>query len=135
MRLVQRTAIWLQEGRVTELAALRSADFLEPLLRRESYLALLWERPMVHERLLKLLGSARWPATYLLQHPGVMDELAGDAWLTERFNPAEFESELAMRLKALRPLAKTTPKHCSTCCAAPTMPNCFVLWRAILKAA
>jgi [glutamine synthetase] adenylyltransferase / [glutamine synthetase]-adenylyl-L-tyrosine phosphorylase len=100
-RLVQRTAAWLQEGRVTELAALRSADFLEPLLRRDSYLALLWERPVVHERLLKLLGSARWPATYLLQHPGVMDELAGDAWLTERFAAAEFESELAMRLKAL----------------------------------
>ena len=100
-RLVQRTTSWLQEGRVTELAALRSADFLEPLLRRDSYLALLWERPVVHERLLKLLGSARWPATYLLRHPGVMDELAGDAWLTERFDASEFESELALRLKAL----------------------------------
>ena len=100
-RLVQRTSAWLQEGRVTEQAALRSADFLEPLLRRDSYLALLWERPVVHERLLKLLGSARWPATYLLQHPGVMDELAGDAWLTERFDAPEFERELAMRLKAL----------------------------------
>jgi [glutamine synthetase] adenylyltransferase / [glutamine synthetase]-adenylyl-L-tyrosine phosphorylase len=100
-RLVQRTSAWLQEGRVTELAALRSADFLEPLLRRDSYLALLWERPVVHERLLKLLGSARWPATYLLQHPGVMDELAGDAWLTERFDAPEFEAELAMRIKAL----------------------------------
>jgi len=102
MRLVQRTSTWLQEGRVTELAALRSADFLEPLLRRESYLALLWERPVVHERLLKLLGSARWPASYLLKHPGVMDELAGDAWLTERFEPPEFEAELALRLKALK---------------------------------
>ena len=102
MRLVQRTNTWLMEGRVTELAALRSADFLEPLLRRESYLSLLWERPVVHERLLKLLGSARWPASYLLKHPGVMDELAGDAWLTERFEPPEFEAELALRLKALK---------------------------------
>ena len=102
MRLVQRTTSWLQEGRITELAALRSADFLEPLLRRESYLALLWERPVVHERLLKLLGSARWPAKYLLQHPGVMDELAGDAWLTERFDAPEFEAELALRLKSLK---------------------------------
>jgi glutamate-ammonia-ligase adenylyltransferase len=102
MRLVQRTSAWLQEGRVTELAALRSADFLEPLLRRESYLSLLWERPMVHERLLKLLGSARWPASYLLKHPGVMDELAGDAWLTEHFEPPAFEAELALRLKSLK---------------------------------
>ncbi len=102
MRLVQRTASWLHDGRITELAALRSADFLEPLLRRESYLSLLWERPVVHERLLKLLGSARWPAKYLLQHPGVMDELAGDAWLTERFDAVEFEAELSLRLKSLK---------------------------------
>ena len=60
-------------------AALRWADWIEPLLRRESYLALLVERPAVHERLLRLLGAARWPARYLLQHPGVIDELASDA--------------------------------------------------------
>ncbi|MEP6826197.1 MAG: glutamine-synthetase adenylyltransferase, partial [Ramlibacter sp.] len=69
-RLVGRTAQWLQEGRVSEEAALRMADWIEPLLRRESYLALLLERPGVHERLLRLLGAARWPARYLLQHPG-----------------------------------------------------------------
>ena len=39
-------------------AALRMIDWIEPLLRRESYLALLWERPGVHERLLRLLGWA-----------------------------------------------------------------------------
>jgi glutamate-ammonia-ligase adenylyltransferase len=32
----------------------------------------------VHERLLRLLGAARWPARYLMQHPGVIDELASD---------------------------------------------------------
>lgn len=102
IRLVQRTGTWLREGRVSELAALRSADFMEPLLRRESYLALLWERPKVHERLLKLLGSARWPARYLLQHPGVIDELASDAWLSERFQAADFERELALRLQSVQ---------------------------------
>jgi glutamate-ammonia-ligase adenylyltransferase len=44
-RLVARTAQWLQKGRVSEEAALRMADWIEPLLRRESYLALLVERP------------------------------------------------------------------------------------------
>jgi [glutamine synthetase] adenylyltransferase / [glutamine synthetase]-adenylyl-L-tyrosine phosphorylase len=37
---------------------------------------LLLERPAVQERLLRLLGAARWPARYLMQHPGVIDELA-----------------------------------------------------------
>ncbi|MDO8773355.1 MAG: bifunctional [glutamate--ammonia ligase]-adenylyl-L-tyrosine phosphorylase/[glutamate--ammonia-ligase] adenylyltransferase [Burkholderiaceae bacterium] len=102
IRLVQRTGVWLREGRVTELAALRSADFMEPLLRRESYLALLWERPTVHERLLKLLGSARWPARYLLQHPGVIDELASNGWMHERFQAADFEHELLLRVQSLQ---------------------------------
>jgi glutamate-ammonia-ligase adenylyltransferase len=102
LRLVARTGQWLEEGRVSEEAALRMADWIEPLLRRESYLALLLERPGVHERLLKLLGAARWPARYLLQHPGVIDELAGAQLLAERFVPEEFEKELEDRRRSLQ---------------------------------
>jgi glutamate-ammonia-ligase adenylyltransferase len=102
IRLVQRTQSWVDEGRVGEEAAVRWSDWIEPLLRRESYLALLVERPAVHEQLLRLLGAARWPARYLLQHPGVIDELASPALLLERFDPVQFERELQERLVALQ---------------------------------
>ncbi len=102
LKLLQRTNTWVTQGRVSEEAAVRWSDWIEPLLRRESYLALLVERPRVHEQLLRLLGLARWPATYLLQHPGVIDELAGEALLAERFMPAEFEHELERRLASLQ---------------------------------
>ncbi len=102
VRLVQRTGAWLQEGRVSEEAALRMADWVEPLFRRESYLALLQERPAVHERLLRLLGAARWPARYLLKHPGVIDELASQQLLNDRFDPVQFEAELESRMAALK---------------------------------
>ena len=102
LKLLQRTNAWIDEGRVSEEAAVRWSDWMEPLLRRESYLALLVERPRVHEQLLRLLGLARWPAKYLLQHPGVIDELAGEALLAERFVPAEFEQELERRLASLQ---------------------------------
>ena len=111
-RLVQRTAQWLQEGTVTEQAALRLLDWVEPLLRRESYLALLLERPAVHERLLRLLGAARWPARYLLQHPGVIDELASDEMLHERFDDAAFSRELQQRLEALRRTGEDDEETC-----------------------
>lgn len=101
-RLVQRTGDWLEQGRVTEVAALRMADWLEPLLRRESYLALLQERPAVHERLLHVLGAAKWPARYLLKHPGVIDELAGHQLYAERFDPVVFEAELEARRVSLQ---------------------------------
>lgn len=101
-RVIARTGQWLLEGRVGEEAAVRMADWLEPLLRRESYLALLLERPGVHERLLRLLGSARWPARYLLRHPGVIDELASEAMFSERFDAAAFEQDLEERRRSLR---------------------------------
>jgi glutamate-ammonia-ligase adenylyltransferase len=102
LKLLQRTNAWIADGRITEEAAVRWSDWMEPLLRRESYLALLVERPRVHEQLLRLLGMARWPAKYLQQHPGVIDELASDALLAERFVPAEFETELQRRLTSLQ---------------------------------
>jgi glutamate-ammonia-ligase adenylyltransferase len=98
---VLRTAAWVRSGSVTDAAAVKLADWIEPLLRRESYLALLLERPTVHERLLRLLGNARWPARYLLLHPGVIDELASHQMLVERFRPADFEAELEQRRAAL----------------------------------
>jgi glutamate-ammonia-ligase adenylyltransferase len=102
MRLLARTVQWVHEGRATEEAAVRLVDWIEPLLRRESYLALLLERPNVHERMLRLLGAARWPARYLLLHPGVIDELAGADIFFERFDPAEFETDLEHRRDALK---------------------------------
>ena len=102
IRLVARTGQWLVQGQASEEAAVRIADWIEPLLRRESYLALLLERPTVHQRLLRLLGEARWPARYLLKHPGVIDELASDSFLSERFAAADFEGDLERRRASLQ---------------------------------
>ena len=101
MRLVQRTGQWVSQGSASELEAVRLADWIEPLLRRESYLALLLERPAIHRRLLRVLGTARWPARYLLKHPGVIDELASDDVLAERFQPKDFVQEMTRRRHAL----------------------------------
>ncbi len=101
-RLMQRTAQAVQEGACSNLAAGRFVDWVEPLLRRESYLALLVERPDVHRRLLRLLGIARWPMQYLMRHPGVIDELADEGLLLERFDRESFCLELDIRVAAWR---------------------------------
>jgi [glutamine synthetase] adenylyltransferase / [glutamine synthetase]-adenylyl-L-tyrosine phosphorylase len=111
-RLVQRTGLWLQSGSTTEEAAVRIMDWMEPLLRRESYLALLIERPAVHERLLRLLGAAKWPARYLLLHPGVIDELASNDMLSERFDAEVFKQELAQRLESLERTQEDSEETC-----------------------
>jgi glutamate-ammonia-ligase adenylyltransferase len=99
-KLLGRAAQAVHEGRCTMDAAIRFIDWLEPLLRRDSYLALLVERPAVHNRLLRLLGLARWPMRYLMLHPGVIDELADERLLHGRFEPAEFIGELEARHRA-----------------------------------
>jgi len=99
-RLVLRAADAVRENRCTMDAAARFIDWLEPLLRRESYIALLLERPDVHNRLLRLLGMARWPMRYLMRHPGVIDELADERLLHERFSAAEYVTGLEVRYEA-----------------------------------
>ncbi|MDR2991948.1 MAG: bifunctional [glutamate--ammonia ligase]-adenylyl-L-tyrosine phosphorylase/[glutamate--ammonia-ligase] adenylyltransferase [Burkholderiaceae bacterium] len=101
LQLTQRTGGWLYEGRITPEAVLRQLDWMETLLRRESYLALLLERPATHERLLHVLDAARWPARYLIRHPGVIDELAGPGLLESRFDADALTRELQTRRAAL----------------------------------
>ncbi|MFO1213995.1 MAG: bifunctional [glutamate--ammonia ligase]-adenylyl-L-tyrosine phosphorylase/[glutamate--ammonia-ligase] adenylyltransferase [Burkholderiaceae bacterium] len=99
-RLIRRAAECVADGRCNVKAVLRFIDWLEPLLRRESYLALLVERPGVQDRLLRLLGMARWPMQYLMRHPGVIDELADERLRHGRFDPAVFVADLQSRHEA-----------------------------------
>ncbi len=99
-RLITRAADAVKAERCSMAAALSFIDWLEPLLSRDSYLALLVERPEVHSRLLRLLGLARWPTRYLMRHPGVIDELADDRLLHSRFDAGEFVAELDARHQA-----------------------------------
>jgi glutamate-ammonia-ligase adenylyltransferase len=96
-RLVRRAADCVDAGGCDTVAALRFIDWVEPLLRRESYLALLVERPEVQQRLLRLLGLARWPMQYLMRHPAVIDELADVRERHGRFDRAEFLDALEQR--------------------------------------
>ncbi len=81
-------------------AVLHFIDWLNPLLRRDSYLSLLAERPEVLNRLLRLLGLAKWPMRYLLRHPGVIDELADPRLMEGRFDPIGYQKELNERHSA-----------------------------------
>ncbi|MBX3622579.1 MAG: bifunctional [glutamate--ammonia ligase]-adenylyl-L-tyrosine phosphorylase/[glutamate--ammonia-ligase] adenylyltransferase [Rhizobacter sp.] len=96
-KLVMRATQAVSEGRCTMEAATRFIDWLEPLLRRETYLALLVERPEVQNRLLRLLGLARWPAQFLMRHPGVIDELADERLLHGRFERDTYIADLEAR--------------------------------------
>jgi [glutamine synthetase] adenylyltransferase / [glutamine synthetase]-adenylyl-L-tyrosine phosphorylase len=95
--LMLRISDMLEHGECNIEAITRFLDWLQPLLRREGYLALLTERPAVLHRLLRLLSMARWPMQYLMLHPSVIDELADSSLLQERFDAEVFAGELQAR--------------------------------------
>jgi len=71
----------------SEEALIRFVDFLESVLRRPAYLALLDEYPAALKPVLRLLGKARWASQYLLRHPVVLDELLDG----QIFEPMDYE--------------------------------------------
>jgi glutamate-ammonia-ligase adenylyltransferase len=97
LRLIGRAADAVFADQCEVEAALRFVDWLAPLIRRESYLALLVERPDVMKRLLRLLGLARWPMRYLMTHPGVIDELADARLLKQGLDPVALIADLEDR--------------------------------------
>ena len=133
-RLVARAAKAVADGAARCTAALLFIDWLEPLLRRESYLALLVERPEVQNRLLRLLGLARWPMRYLMLHPGVIDELADERLLHGRFDPPRTATSCTSATPPGSARARPTRNCCSTPCAARTTPRSSARWCATSKA-
>ena len=100
-RLIERAVACVAAAQCGPDSVLRLIDWLDPLLRRGNYLALLAERPEVLQRLLRLLGLARWPMRYLMRHPGVIDELADPRLLQARFVADDYRQLLDQRHSAL----------------------------------
>ena len=102
-----RIATVVREAGVGSHAATlgRLLDFFEAIARRSAYLALLTEYPHTLERVIRMMNASGWAATFLTQHPILLDELlddrnegAGDmgqlaASLDEQLNAAAGDTE------------------------------------------
>ncbi|MDN4052951.1 bifunctional [glutamate--ammonia ligase]-adenylyl-L-tyrosine phosphorylase/[glutamate--ammonia-ligase] adenylyltransferase [Massilia sp. YIM B02763] len=71
----------------------RLLDFFEAIARRSAYLSLLTEYPHTLERVIRMINASGWAATFLTQHPILLDEL-----LDDRGNAAEDLPQLAAAL-------------------------------------
>jgi glutamate-ammonia-ligase adenylyltransferase len=92
--LPQVAAIVREAGLGSHAATLgRLLDFFEAIARRSSYLSLLAEYPHTVERVIRMFNASGWAATFLTQHPLLLDEL-----LDDRGNVADETGELAIKL-------------------------------------
>lgn len=75
-----QVAATVAEARVGSHAATlaRLLDFFEAIARRSAYLSLLTEYPHTLERVIRMFNASGWAATFLTQHPILLDELLDD---------------------------------------------------------
>ncbi|SFC04190.1 bifunctional [glutamate--ammonia ligase]-adenylyl-L-tyrosine phosphorylase/[glutamate--ammonia-ligase] adenylyltransferase [Massilia yuzhufengensis] len=76
----------------------RLLDFFEAIARRSAYLSLLTEYPHTLERVIRMINSSGWAATFLTQHPILLDELLDDR-NEDAGNPGQL-AQLAAQLDA-----------------------------------
>jgi glutamate-ammonia-ligase adenylyltransferase len=102
-RLVQRALRWgALDGRPPPAAWIgRLCDLLETVAGRPAYLRVLTEHRPAYEQLLLVLSQARWAATYLNQHPVVLDELL-DGQILEPLDIERWDRHLRQQLAATR---------------------------------
>ena len=81
-----------------ETTALRLLNFVEAVLRRSAYIALLVENPGALTQLVKLSGASPWIAERLALHPVLLDELLDVRTLYSPPELAELDDELRQQL-------------------------------------
>ncbi|MFC5550812.1 bifunctional [glutamate--ammonia ligase]-adenylyl-L-tyrosine phosphorylase/[glutamate--ammonia-ligase] adenylyltransferase [Massilia aerilata] len=96
--LAQIAAVVRESGVGSQAATLgRLLDFFEAIARRSAYLSLLTEYPHTLERVIRMINASGWAATFLTQHPILLDELLDDRG---RGNGADELAALASSLAA-----------------------------------
>lgn len=77
----------------------RCLDFIEVVARRSAYLSLLLEYPQALAHLARIIGASSWGATYLAQHPLLLDELLDIRLLEDTWDWPTFQAELKARMQ------------------------------------
>ena len=76
----------------------RCLDFMETILRRGAYLALLQQYPQMLGKLAEIINSSAWAASYLTQHPILLDEVLDPGLYEIATDWAAFRTGMQQRL-------------------------------------
>ncbi len=81
----------------------RMVDLIETICRRASYLAFFAEYPQVLGRLVAMVGASPWIASYLSQHPILLDSMTENASFDAEtgFDIASLEAEITEKMQWL----------------------------------
>jgi len=87
------------EGKRSEKVLGRIIDLIKSIGGRISYFALLLENPMVLNHLIQLTGASPWIASFLSQHPVLLDELLDPRTLYMPPKAGQIKADLSRRMR------------------------------------
>lgn len=82
-----------------DIVLVRGLNFLENIARRSAYLAMLQQYPQTLQKVADIIGASPWAATYLNQHPILLDELLDSRLLEGATCWEQFRINLALQLE------------------------------------
>ncbi|CUI07725.1 bifunctional [glutamate--ammonia ligase]-adenylyl-L-tyrosine phosphorylase/[glutamate--ammonia-ligase] adenylyltransferase [Massilia antarctica] len=97
--LIAKTALEAGSGSASSTLT-RLLAFFEAIARRSAYLSLLTEYPHTLERVIRMMYASGWAATFLTQHPIVLDELLDERVRSAVPDRAALAAELKEQLGA-----------------------------------
>jgi glutamate-ammonia-ligase adenylyltransferase len=97
--LIAKTALAAGSGSASATLT-RLLAFFEAIARRSAYLSLLTEYPHTLERVIRMMYASGWAATFLTQHPIVLDELLDERVRSAVPDCAALAAELKEQLGA-----------------------------------
>ena len=98
-KLIPRVLKEVGSGNRSEMILGRIIDLIKSIGGRISYLALLLENPMVLTHLIQLAGASPWIASFLAQHPVLLDELLDPRTLYTPPEAGQIKVDLDQRLR------------------------------------
>ena len=98
-KLIPRVLKEVGTGNRSEMVLGRIIDLIKSIGGRISYLALLLENPMVLTHLVQLAGASPWIASFLAQHPVLLDELLDPRTLYTPPEAGQIKVDLDQRLR------------------------------------
>ena len=99
--LIPQIVALSSESKDPDATLARLLDLLDAVMRRVSYLAFLAEYPEALKRLARLLAASSWAASYLAQHPALLDELLDAREFYQPPSWPDIERDLDERLSGL----------------------------------
>jgi glutamate-ammonia-ligase adenylyltransferase len=98
-KLIPRVLKEVGAGQRPEVVLGRIIDLIKSIGRRISYFALLIENPMVLTHLIQLAGASPWIASFLAQHPVLLDELLDPRTLYIPPEAGQIKIDLRQRMR------------------------------------